>query len=295
MSSTSTPSIANIDLTNGNQKIFAGVLLAGVLGVLYFLLPPLVEIFKNLWLLALYGVPMGLAVMNYETIWNWAKQLSWSMTKWAVSQDKIGTMYRYYDYIISRVQNLEGKLQNVSTMRVKAQRRALELKESIEKDKAEAVKLQAKGESDLVLRTIGNKVTINTKALENLLPQAANILTQENYLIKLRDNMKADAEDLKFTLDAKAEEYKLLKEISSASDSAKEFMDNNSSEFKLYKESLNQIEEAASQYIANIQNFEKDAQPFIERLSAGREVAEDEGLKLIEEYKKNTVNLKIEG
>lgn len=69
---------------------------------------------------------------------------------------------------------------------------------------------------------------------------------------------------------------------------------NDAIEYKLYQESLKQIEDSVTQYTANIEWFERKVQPILETLAANRSVSEDEGLKLIEEYKKTKIDLKID-
>lgn len=286
--------IQKVDLTNTNQKIFAAVLIGIVLMIFWVLLPPLVVIFKNLWLLLIMGLPLMYIIMNPMLFWTLFKQLSWNLTKWIVSKDKLGFMYKYHEYLITKIDRLDGSIKTVSTMRVKVQRKIAELQNTIEENKSRAVALQQQKVSELVLRTMGNKINIDQKQMDTLLPKVVNIESQEKYLKELYNAWLADAEDLKYTLDAKAQEYQLLKEMSEATGNAQEFLKGNSEEYKLYQESLKQIEDSVTQYTANIEDFERKVQPILETISANRTVSENDGLKLIEEYKKTRVDLKIE-
>lgn len=286
--------IQKVDLTNTNQKIFAAVLIGIVLMIFWVLLPPLVVIFKNLWLLLIMGLPLMYIIMNPMLFWTLFKQLSWNLTKWIVSKDKLGFMYKYHEYLITKIDRLDGSIKTVSTMRVKVQRKIAELQNTIEENKSRAVALQQQKVSELVLRTMGNKINIDQKQKDTLLPKVVNIESQEKYLKELYNAWLADAEDLKYTLDAKAQEYQLLKEMSEATGNAQEFLKGNSEEYKLYQESLKQIEDSVTQYTANIEDFERKVQPILETISANRTVSENDGLKLIEEYKKTRVDLKIE-
>lgn len=282
-----------VDLTTTNQKIFAGILVVGALFLLNYLLPPLVVLFANLWLLALMAIPVIFIVMNPMLVWNIFKQLSWHLTKWAISTDKLGYMYRYHEYLLGKIKSLNSNIESVSAIRIKLERKVGELNASLKENKQLAITHEAKGSPQTVIRTIGNRVSIDTKQLEALLPRVVNVQNQENYLKELHDAWVADSEDLKYTLDAKAEEYKLLKELSSATGNASEFLKGNSEEYKLYQESLNQIEESVTKYTANVENFERKVKPVLDSISMNRTVSEDEGLKLIEEFKKNSVDLKL--
>lgn len=284
---------SKIDLTNTNQKIFAGVLLAIVLGVLYYLLPPFIVILKNLWIAAILAIPIIFVVMNPMLIWNIFKQLSWSLTKTMISGDKLGYMYRYHDYLISKINDLNKNIQNVGAIRVKLRRKIGDLSLTIKENKSKALAFQDKQAPATVIRTLGNKIAIDTKQMEALMPKVLNVEKQEAYLKELYDNWVSGAEDLKYTLDAKAQEYELLKEVNSATDNASSFLKGNNEEYKLYQESLKQIETSVTQYTANIEDFERRVQPILQNLSMERSVSEDEGLKLIEDFKKSTVSLKL--
>lgn len=282
-----------VDLTSTNQKIFAGILVVGALFLLNYLLPPLVVLFANLWLLAAMAIPVVFIVMNPMLVWNIFKQLSWMLTKWLVSKDKLGYMYRYHDYLLGKIEKLDKSIESIAAIRIKTQRKIADINSVVTNNKKQAVIFEEQGKPETVRRTLANKINIDSKQLAILLPRVVSIEHQEKYLKDLHAAWVSDAEDLKYTLDAKAEEYQLLKEMNSATGAAGEFLSTNSEEFKIYRESLNQIEESVSRYTANIENFERKAKPVLESISANREVSEQEGLNLIEEFKKNSVNLKL--
>ena len=119
--------ISKVDLTNNNQKIFAGVLIVAFLIVFFWLLPTLTYLFANLWLLVILAAPFVYAAFNPMQVWNWFKQMSWALTKWSVSKDKLGYMYRYHEYLLLKLERLGESVQNVSAARVKMQRKITEL------------------------------------------------------------------------------------------------------------------------------------------------------------------------
>lgn len=282
-----------VDLTDKNQKIFAGVLAIAALILFYYLLPPLITIFANLWLLAILALPVVFIVLNPGAVWSQFKILSWNLTKKMIAGNKIGYMYRYLDYLNSRITKLNGSINNISGIKTKLTRRLSDLENSINNNLAKVAAYQKDNVSELAIRTVSNKISIDTKQKEALLPKIVDVEAQEKYLIELYDAWVADSLDLKYTLDAKAEEYTLLKELAEATGTASEFLKGNSEEYKLYQESLNQIEAAASSYTANIENFTRQVQPILETISSDRTMSEDAGLRLVEEYKNNKINLKI--
>lgn len=288
--------INKVDLTNQNQKIFAGILVVLTLIVLYYLLPPLVTIFANLWLLAILAIPVVFVVMNPMLMWNVFKQLSWQLTKKLISSDKLGYMYRYHEYLLLKLDSLNGSINNVTAIKIKLQRKIGELEQRINTNKQNAAVYQKEdfNRYKILITSLATKIDIDTKQLEALLPKVVNIEKQEKYLKELSEGMSANAEQLKYTLDAKAEEYKLLKELAEASGTASEFLKGNSEEYKLYQESLVQIENSVTSYTATVENFERQVRPMLDTMSADKNVSEQNGLKLIEEFKNKTKDVSFE-
>lgn len=278
----------NIDFTTPSQKILAGLLVIITLWIFYYITPPLVELFKNLWLLALYVVPFLILVLNYKTIWILYKNLVWKTTQKLISTDKLAYMYQYYDYLVDKTESLEKNTKNITAIKVKLNRKLQEVLQTIEYNKQEAVILKESDASELVLNTLYNKINVDTKQAETLAPRLQTITVQEEYLTDLAKHWRADAQQLKYTLDAKAEEYKLLKELSEATGNASAFLNGNSSEYKLFEESLKQIEDSASAYTANVETFEKRVAPILEGKVASNKISEEQGKKLVEEFMKNT-------
>jgi hypothetical protein len=122
---------SKVDLTNDNQKIFAGILAIAVLFLLYWALPPLVFILKNLWIAAVLGLPIVFIALNPMLVWNIFKQLSWSLTKGLISGDKLGYMYRYHDYLLGKIDNLQKSILSVGAIKTKLTRKISELNTTI--------------------------------------------------------------------------------------------------------------------------------------------------------------------
>jgi len=283
--------ITKVDLTNNNQKIVAAIMLAGVIGLVYFLLPPFIWFMTHLIYAGVLSLVVGFVVYNRNTLWTAFKQLSWNMTKKFISGDKLGYMYRYHDYVLGKINDLDKSIKNVGAIKVKLQRKITDLKNSLDSAQASAIEYENRKAAPTILRTIANKVNLVQKQLDMYIPRAIGIEKQEKDLIGLYDAWVADAEILKVTLDMKADEFNTLKEINEASNTASTFLKGDSEEYKLYQESLNQIETSVTEYISNIDNFDRKVKPLLENMSMDRAVSEDAGMKLIEEYKQKRITL----
>lgn len=279
------------DLTTPGQKIIAGGLLVLGLVGLYFLLPPMVVIMKNLWLTALLGAPMVFAAANYQVIWGMFKQLSWKMTSKLISSDPLWHMYRYYDYLLERIQGLQDAITEVNTIKIKSTRRIVEYQEELNKFINQAQREEAKNPDSVVTRVLKSKISMTQKNIDVLLPKLEFIDHQTNQLSEVHTMWSADTEILKHELDTKAQEYEMLKELSGASDKASMFLGGNSMEIKMFKESLKQIEHSVSSYAANIASFDNQILPQMARAGADFEYNVEEGNRVIEQIKQDRLKI----
>ena len=277
------------DLTTSGQKFIAamGVLAVGV--GLYYVLPPMVVLLKNLWLAAALGVPFLALVFNYELVWDMFKQLSWRATKKYVSANPIWHMYRYHDYMLQKIQGLYDAIVEVKTIRVKSARRVEELTQEMNGFVAQKEALAV--QDSPVGRVLASKIATNKRNIDNITPRITFIDNQLNQLMEVHTIWSADAETLKHELDSKSQEYETLKELSGASDKASYFLGDNSSEMKMFKESLSQIENSVSQYTANIAAFETKLMPQLLQSGSKLDYNVAEGEKIFEQLKQERLKI----
>lgn len=285
---------SKIDLTNTNQKFFAGLLLVGVLFGLYYLLPPLVYIFANLYLLVGLLIPVAYVAMNPYAVWSLFKQLSWSLTKFAISKDKPGTLIRYHEYLTGLVTEIDESVKSVAAVKKQFERTIISTKDRLEDNKKKAIEYQNRSVSPYLLKTVQNQVAIDDKKLQSYLPKVVLAEQQEKSLVNLRNELSSDAEVIKYKIDSIIEDYRLFKEMSKASDKASKYFNKDTEQYKMYQEGLRQTEIEVSQYMANVEDFQRKALPLFEAGEIERTISEEKGLQLIEEFKKSRVLLTSE-
>lgn len=278
--------INKVDLTDNNQKALAYLFVLITVGILWWALPSIVFFLTNLWLAIALAVPLVLIVINRGLIWNIYKYYAWELTKKWIGSNKLGYMWRYYDYIIGQIEKLNKNISSIGSIKVQLENSIKKLQKDIETDSKLAIQAEQQGKSNIVIRTIANRIAINTEQLATLNPRLEVVNNQRAALISLSDNWTANSEDLKFTLEAKQQEYEMLFQVNEATKNAAEFLQGNTEQRKLYNESLKQIEVEVSTFTSNIADFERRAKPVIENMGIARSANEDAGLALIEEYKK---------
>jgi hypothetical protein len=279
-----------VDLTTSGQKGFALVLIIALLFLLKWLLPPMIFFLENLFYFGFLVGCILLLIWNYSIIWMTFKTLSWNMTKWLISKDKLGYLYRYHDYIVEKTVKIYDNLKSVSAMRVTLERKINELELLVRDNKAKAIVAEDQGNT-IATTSFSSKVAVDTKQLGVLSPRLEMVKRQEKALKEMYDMTSLQAEQLKYTLDSKAEEYKLLKEVDSATNSASSLIENNSTEYKIYQESLTQLESEVTTFIASIEAFEVKVKPIVAQMSTEKAINEAEGERLVKEFKAETATI----
>jgi hypothetical protein len=279
-----------VDLTTSGQKGFALVLIIALLFLLKWLLPPMIFFLENLFYFGFLVGCVLLVIWNYSIIWMTFKTLSWNMTKWLISKDKLGYLYRYHDYIVEKTVKIYDNLKSVSAMRVTLERKINELELLVKNNKAKAIVAEDQGNT-IATTSFSSKVAVDSKQIEVLKPRLEMVKRQEKALKEMYDMTSLQAEQLKYTLDSKAEEYKLLKEVDSATNSASSLIENNSTEYKIYQESLTQLESEVTTFIASIEAFEVKVKPIVAQMSTEKAINEAEGERLVKEFKAETATI----
>lgn len=257
-----------------------------VLMVLWFLLPPLITIFANLWLLAIIGIPMLFLIYNYEAFWMLFKRLSWNMTKKIISSDKLWYLWQGYNYLLGENDKMAQDIKEITASRLQSQK----ILQGIASDATRASKEHDLEADPIKKRVLEIKVKMLDTQFKNIEPKVNAAVQLEADLQDYYRNRLADTEILKITLDAKAQEYTLYKQMAKATANASNWM-KTAPEMVTFNESLKQIDASLDSYTADIEDFRRNVLPKMSSNSTARQLDAQEGAALIEEYKKSRLQL----
>lgn len=274
----------SVDLTNPTQKSFAFIAIGLILVALYFLLPPLVVIFTNLWIALVLGLPLLFFAYNYQMVWSYFKRLSWDLTKKIISSNPLWHMYQYYFYMLRKMEELNGNIKNIGAIEHETSRSIQGMLSELEGLKRQAVQNEKQGNPG-ILKLLNGKVGLLQKQTDNLIPKLDFIKKQRKALIELHEAWSVDTELLKATLDGKAQEYEMMQQMNKATNAAKAFLQKDSPELREYKQSLVEIESSVAQYTANVENFQREVAPQLTSMNAISSINEADGAAQIEKYK----------
>lgn len=290
------------DKTNLVQKglaiIILGAVLYGAVLLLNQVLPPITQLFRNIWMLLLYGVPLLLVglyiVSNPLLIWGFFKTLSYKLTSFLVKMDPLSVMDRYVEYLKKKLQNLGETITILAGKKVKLDRKIQELnariKENVSKGKA-ARKINT--DSSMQQAALyGVKIGTDTNTLTMLIPIQERADKSLKFLNALSENWKFGIEKLEYQIEGKRAEYEIIKETTKGLKSADALINSDNEAAKLYGMSVKSLEESASQQIGYIEEFEKRSKGIMDNIEIEKQSIKDEGLAVLEQYM-NDENLKL--
>jgi hypothetical protein len=278
--------VKSADLTNPFQKGVALLMVGAVLVILWFLLPPLITIFANIWILIALAVPMLFLIYSYEAFWSLFKRLSWNMTKKMISSDKLWYLWQGYNYLLGENDKMAQDLKAITASRIQSQKTL----QSIASDATTASKLHELETNPTQRRVLEVKVKMLDQQFKNIEPKVLAAEQLEKDLIDYYENRVADTQILKINLDGKAQEYELYKQMAKATANASNWM-KNSTEMVAFNESLKQIDASLDSYTADIEDFRRNVLPKMSSNSTERTLNAQEGAALIEQYKKSRLSI----
>jgi len=200
-------------------------------------------------------------------------------------------MYQYYHYMTSKLEDLNNSIKNIGAVQNETDRNIQGKLMELERLKKQAIQGQNTATSG-VLKLLNGKVGLMQQQIDNLLPRLEFVKKQRAALIELHEAWNTDTELLKATLDGKAEEYRMMKEMNNATNSAMAFLQKDSPEMREYKQSLAEIESSVAQYTSNVENFQREVAPQLASMNAANSINEAEGAALIEKYKQERLAIK---
>jgi hypothetical protein len=282
------------DATTPVQK---GIAVALMLGVVYSIamvinayLPVILEAMKNIYYLIFLGTPLVLLTLYIVTnpfmVWAFFKTLSWNLTKFLIKMDPLSIMDRYADMLENKRANLEEVRVGLEAKRIKLERQIETLKGEIAENLSKGKAAISQGEKQIA-SLAGTKVATDQQTLTLYMPIYEKMQRNCQYLSELSDNWKYSIEKLRYTIDRKREEYTNLEEMAKALNEADEFTNGNTEASKVYKESIKQLEITTSNYIARIEDFEKNSKDILSNIRVEKQAVQDDGLAQIENYAKS--------
>ena len=263
------------------QKVIAGAGGIAALVFLYFVLPPLVAIAANIWLLAFYVVPLLTIAFFHKQIWDKLQITSFNWTKNMISDNPTYFLERGYNYIISQVKEMRTHLIASNSIIKETENQVTEYINDIEA----AERSHEKATDESIKKIIAAKIGTLQQAVDTILPSIDVAKQQRDEMSKVLDNYSSDSEILRCKIDNLNTQHDLLKQLSSLSDKGRKLLNNNTPQAKEFKESIKQTERKVFEFTANIEGFQKEIFTYSQLKELESEENQQKGLEVIQQYK----------
>ena len=286
--------LSQLDQTRWWQKGIALILLVATLTAVVVgvnaITPAIVAFCTNIWKILLIGTPTLFALVyiakNPFLIWSMYKTLSWNLTKFAISLDKLSVMDRYADYLELKAKKMQKRILTLNTYKISVGRK-------IEKAKQDMADNLKRGDSALrqgqkaVASSNGVMANADKQTIAAFQPLYDRIDKEVVGFQEVLENWLLSITNIRYVNERKRTEYETLKEAAKICGEADEFLHGDTEAAKIYNESIRQMEEDMSGYTATIDQFDAAAKPILDSARVDKQMNLDEGLKALEEYRTN--------
>ena len=192
-------------LMNGKQKGLAIALAIGAIGLVLFLIGPILAvILKSLVMTIVFGVAVAFLIYNWESLFFMFKLISWNLTKKLISIDRIGVLEQSLRTAYAKQDKMAVHHNQISTVRVETERRLESLLVKHKQHKNEALGLEKQAAVDAkykpALDLILHKIKTDEDAINNLLPRLEFIKKGADQMGELRELLGHKVKSMEYTV-----------------------------------------------------------------------------------------------
>ena len=289
------------DKSHWLEKIFRYGIPAGLifLGAKFFntIIPTFISLFDNLTSLfgsflaaAALGIPTVFIVMylisNPTLVYMTYKNLCRKITGFFIKLDFLSYMDSYVETLKQKRKNLQTTKQALSAKRIELQRMTNDIIVSFDKNIRMAKAARDIGQTQQSAHHAG-MASSDKQSIEQFKPILDRMDRNLKFLDKLDTNWGYSIERLEHEVKRKRVEYETLKKMAHAIGQAEDFARGDTEAAKIYKASVAALEESLTQKIAAIEEFEKNSKTVMESIDLEKQMIDNEGMKLLDEYEKN--------
>jgi len=274
------------------------VALAG-LGILFFnkIASTLISFFDNItslvgsiWAAALVTIPLIFVVLyvlqNPDFIAMTYKNICRKITSFFIKMDFLSYLDRYVENLKEKRHNLQVTKTKIEGKKVKLERQITDLVKGIDENmrKAKAAKSVNKTEQASLFASMASSDNESVKLYQPIYDRMKKNLT---FLEKLDENWGYSITKLEHEIKRKRTEYETIREMYKGLSDAELFASTDNEKARIFQESLLALEESVTQKIAFIDDFEKRSKGVMDGIDIEKQMMNDDGLKLLEEYEDN--------
>jgi hypothetical protein len=259
--------------------------------------PTLIAFFQNIWYCVLLGLPLAFifiyVISNPKLIWMSYKTLCDKMTGFIIRMDPLSFMQRYIDILQEKLKNLRKSKVFLEGKKIELSRECDTLLKNININLKTAK--ASKGINDELMQHHAYLAESDKETLDTYKPLLQRMENNLTFLEKLDQNWSLSIEKLQHDVNKKKKEYIMLRESAKALGYAEEFAKGNTEESKIYEQSVLALEQKVTQKIAFIEDFEKKSKMTMDKIDIEKNLMNQDGMTLLDEYMNNEQLLLPEG
>jgi hypothetical protein len=239
------------------------------------------------------GLPLLYAYQNPQALSSWWIGTCRKITAAFVKMDPLAFMDAF---IAKSIKTLAG-LRRVKTIlegkKLKLERTLNELEKSLKTNlsRASAAKSQDKLDAASML---ARKARADEESIKLYKPLYDKITKYLVYFDKFDESLANTIEGSKYEVEQKRTEFEMIKEMYKGLSAAEIFINSDNAEVQVFQMAIKALEEDVTHKMAYINDFEKRSKSLIDGIDINKQMMNDEGLKMLEEYDRKQVFGKVE-
>ncbi len=236
---------------------------------------------------AIYGgallFVLGIYWANKTVFSMWYKTLCKKIAGLLIKMDPLSYMDRYADDLVQ-------KLNKLRKIKVRIQGRKNDLERQIEEEKVAMTKnlklaqAAVQQKKDMQAQAFAQEANGNKESIQLFTPSLERMNKTLDFLRKVDENWDLSITGVRSFNKRKRIQYKTMKENAEALGLATEFLKGETPERQAYDQSIQIAEEQMAGWKAFADDFEERAQPILAGAAIEKQMGENEGMKLLEEF-----------
>lgn len=272
-------------------------LIAGVVLGFNKIAPVFIKFFDNITSLvgsiagaAIVTIPLVFVVLyviqNPDFIAMTYRNICRKITSFFIKMDFLSYLDTYIETLKKKRKNLQETKTNIEGKKLKLERQIEALVDGIDENmrKAKAAKGVQKMEQASLFASMASS---DKESVELYRPIYDRMVRNLKFLEKLDENWGISIIKLEHEVKRKRTEYETIREMYKGLSAAEMFASTDNEKARIFQESLLALEENVTQKMAAIDDFEKRSKGVMDGIDIEKQMMNDDGLKMLEEYEQN--------
>lgn len=232
------------------------------------------------------GLPILYVIQHPDLVSMWWKGICRKITAGFVKLDPLSFMDAFVEKLVEKLANLRRVKTILEGKKVKLERKINDLIKAIDANMKRANAAQAQGKMDIA-SMLARKAAGDTESVKLYKPMYERMEKYLKLFEKLDENWSLSIEGTKYEVERKREEFEIIKEMHKGLSAAEIFTNSDNEQVQIFQMSVKALEESVTQKIAYIDDFEKRSKSMMDGIDIDKQMMNDEGLRMLEEYQQN--------